>query len=54
MLEFIKQNLAALIGGLIVFVGIIVRLTPTKVDDKIFSIITKLYYLLFPNKKKSD
>jgi len=54
MIEFIKQNLYVIIVGVLGFVGLIVRLTPTKVDDKIFDIISRIFYVLFPNKKRND
>jgi len=52
--EFIKTNWVVLLFGLLGFIEIIVRLTPTKKDDSVFNFIKKLIDFLIPNFSKLD
>ena len=50
--QFIMNNLAALIFGVLGFAEIIVRLTPTQKDNSILNFIMILVDAIFPNRKK--
>lgn len=50
--DFIKNNWIALLMGLLGFIELIVRLTPTEKDNSIFNWITALINALLPNLKK--
>lgn len=54
MIEFIKEHLWALIFGLLGFIEVIVRLTPTQVDNSIFNKIKALLDILIPNRSRLD
>lgn len=50
--DFIKEHWGALIWGLIAFIWIIVRLTPTQKDDVILQFIERFLQLIIPDRKK--
>lgn len=47
-----NEVLALIIGGLLVAGEAIVKLTPTKKDDNIFSVVSKVLLFFIPNRKK--
>ena len=51
-LQFIVENWGSLLSGLMAFIWIIVRLTPTKKDDVVFGIIKKILDLFIPDRKR--
>jgi len=51
-MELIKTNLTEIITALLTVAWVIVRLTPTKKDNDILSIITKIIKVIIPNNKK--
>lgn len=52
MLEFLKENWVPLLFGLMGFVEVIVRLTPTEKDNSIFNLIMTVLNALIPNRAK--
>jgi hypothetical protein len=48
MKELIVANWASIVGALLILIWIVVRLTPTKKDDIIFNLITKVVKVLLP------
>ena len=52
--DFLKDNYSAIIWGLIGFVWIIVRLTPTKKDDRILQFIVTILNFIIPDRKKKS
>jgi len=51
--EFLQTYWFELLLGLIVFLELIVRLTPTKRDDSILNLVLKLINAIIPNLKKT-
>jgi len=49
--DFLKNNVAELALGLLAFLKIIVNLTPTKADNKIFGLLDNLINWIVPNFK---
>ena len=47
-----NEVLAVIIGAVVVLGEAIVRLTPTKKDDNIFSVVSKILLFFVPNRKK--
>lgn len=52
MLDFIKDNFAELVIGMLAFIKIVVNLTPSEKDNKVFGIIDMVINALFPNRKR--
>jgi|TARA_R110002012_G_scaffold57810_1_gene149241 hypothetical protein len=52
MLEFIGQNWLELLIGFMAFLKIVINLTPTEEDNKIFSWIDSIFNAIVPNYKK--
>jgi|DEB0MinimDraft_3_1074331.scaffolds.fasta_scaffold368321_2 hypothetical protein len=52
VLDFLTANWAELLLGLLAFVKIVVRLTPTLKDDQVFGLLDKLLESFVPNLKK--
>lgn len=52
MFDFIKENWVALLFGLLAFVEVIVRLTPTTKDDTVLEWIKKILDVFIPNRAK--
>ncbi len=52
MLEFIGQNWLELLIGFMAFLKIIINLTPTEEDNKVFSWIDSIFNAIVPNYKK--
>lgn len=52
MWDFIKDNWIQLFWGLIAFVELIVRLTPSEKDNSILNKIKRVLDILIPNSKK--
>tara|TARA_R110002096_G_scaffold68022_3_gene164522 strand:- start:352 stop:555 length:204 start_codon:yes stop_codon:yes gene_type:complete len=52
MLEFIGQNWLELLIGFMVFLKVIINLTPTETDNKVFSWIDSILNTIIPNYKK--
>lgn len=52
MTEFIAENWQALLLGLLAFVKVIVNLTPSEKDNKVFAFIDKFIDTFIPNLKK--
>lgn len=50
--NFVKDNWIALVFGLLGFIELIVRLTPSEKDNSIFNWLTSLINALLPNLKK--
>tara|TARA_B100001094_G_scaffold7119_1_gene6359 strand:- start:5961 stop:6140 length:180 start_codon:yes stop_codon:yes gene_type:complete len=50
--EFISQNWLELIIGLMAFIKIIINLTPTEEDNKVFSWLDSIFNAIIPNYKK--
>jgi len=50
--EFLKQNWQEILVGLLAFMEVITRLTPTKKDNTILKIISKIIDAILPNLKK--
>jgi len=48
VLDFLTANWAELLLGLLAFVKIVVRLTPTLKDDQVFGLLDRLLDLLDP------
>jgi hypothetical protein len=53
MLDFITENLAELIIGLLAFLKIIVNLTPTEKDNQIFGYFDILISAIIPDRRKT-
>ncbi len=53
MIDFIKDNIIVLVIGLLAFVKVIVNLTPSEKDNKVFGYIDSLINFIFANKKKN-
>lgn len=51
-LDIIKENWGSLLLGLLAFVELLVRLTPTEKDNSILNMIIKFLNVLIPNLKK--
>lgn len=54
MIDFIKDHWIVLLFGLLAFVEIVIRLTPTKKDDSILNFIMKIVNFLIPNHKRNS
>jgi len=54
MQEFITENWLELLIGLMAFIKIVVNLTPTIEDNKVFSWIDNIFDAIIPNYKKDD
>lgn len=52
VVEFFKQNWQEILFGLLAFLEIIVRLTPSKKDNSILNIAIKIIEAILPNLKK--
>jgi hypothetical protein len=52
-MDWLKLNSLALIWGLIAFVEVIVRLTPTDRDNSIFNIVKNILDAILPNRRAS-
>ena len=52
MTEFISENWLELLIGLMAFIKIIINLTPTEEDNKVFGYLDSIFNALFPNYKK--
>ncbi len=52
MIDFIKDHAIVIILSLLAFVKVIVNLTPSDKDNKIFGLIDMLINALFSNRKK--
>tara|TARA_R100000734_G_C3310950_1_gene101749 strand:+ start:1412 stop:1591 length:180 start_codon:yes stop_codon:yes gene_type:complete len=53
MKEFITQNWLELLIGLMAFVKIVVNLTPTEKDNKVFGWLDSIFNTIFPNYNKN-
>ena len=51
MTEFIFENWLELLIGLMAFIKIVVNLTPTEDDNKVFSYLDSIFNAIFPNYK---
>jgi hypothetical protein len=52
MFDFLIENWVPLLIGLMAFLKVIVNLTPSEKDNKIFEWLDKLINLIIPNLKK--
>ena len=52
MEDFILTNWLELLVGLMAFIKVIVNLTPTTNDNKIFSYVDSIFNTIIPNYKK--
>ncbi len=52
MKDFILTNWLELLVGLMAFIKVIVNLTPTTNDNKIFSYVDSIFNTIIPNYKK--
>jgi len=52
MIDFISENAAALVLGLMAFIKIIVNLTPTEKDNQVFGWVDTLINAIIPDRKK--
>lgn len=52
MIRFLIENWHVLLEALIALIWVIVRLTPTEVDNRVFAFIVKLLTVLIPNNRK--
>lgn len=52
MIEFLKENWMPLLLALMGLAKVIVNLTPSEKDNKIFAIVDKLFDTFIPNLKK--
>ena len=50
MVDFIKENWVALLFGLLGFVEVVTRLTPTTKDDTVLEWIKKILDVFIPNR----
>jgi len=53
MVDFITNNLAELIIGLLAFIKIIVNLTPTEKDNQVFGWLDALINMIISDRKKT-
>jgi len=51
-MEFLQNNWIEILGALLVFAKVIVNLTPSEKDNKIFSFIDNIVDAIIPNLKK--
>lgn len=51
-MQFLKENWVALLFGLLGFIEVIVRITPTEKDNTVLEYIKKLLSVFIPNRKK--
>ena len=54
VMDFILANLGELIIGLLAFIKIIVNITPTEKDNKVFGKIDLIINMLVSDRKKSE
>lgn len=54
MWDFIKNNYILIVWGLVAFIEVIVRLTPSDRDNSIFNKIKRMLDILIPNVKKKS
>lgn len=54
MWDFIIDNLAELVLGLLAFIKIIVNLTPTEKDNQVFGWLDALINMIITDRKKSE
>lgn len=54
MWDFIKNNYILLVWGLVAFIEVIVRLTPSDRDNSIFNKVKRMLDILIPNVKKKS
>jgi len=52
VMDFIMANLAELVIGLLAFIKIIVNITPTESDNKVFGWLDSLINMIIADKKK--
>lgn len=52
MFQFIQEHWVALLLALLAFIEVIVRLTPTEKDNRIFTIVKNIIDFFIPNRKK--
>ncbi len=52
--DFLKSHWLALVGGLLSFLEVVVRLTPSERDNSILNFIKMILDGLFPNRKNPD
>lgn len=52
MTEFITTNWLELLIGIMAFLKIIINLTPTEEDNKVFSYLDSIFNAIIPNYKK--
>lgn len=50
--NFIIEHYGAIIWGLVAFIWVIVRLTPTTKDDRIMQFIVTILNFIIPDRKK--
>ncbi len=50
-IDILKENWGTVLTGLLTFLSVIVRLTPTKKDDDILNWIIKILNAIVPNRK---
>ena len=53
-MEIIKQHWIELLLGLLAFLKIVVNLTPTEKDNKVFGWLDSLINAIVPDKKKDE
>lgn len=53
-MEIIKQHWLELLLGLLAFLKIVVNLTPTEKDNKVFGWLDSLINAIVPDKKKDE
>lgn len=53
MWDFIIDNLAELVLGLLAFVKIVVNITPTEKDNQVFGYLDALINMIISDRKKS-
>jgi len=53
VMDFIMANLAELVIGLLAFIKIIVNITPTENDNKVFGWLDSLINMIITDKKKN-
>lgn len=54
MWDFIIDNLAELVLGLLAFIKIIVNITPTEKDNQVFGWLDALINMIIADRKKSE
>lgn len=52
MEKFLLSHIEEIIGGILAFAWVVVRLTPSKKDNDILSVIAKIINIFLPNRKK--